>query len=79
MNKAPITYVTPINLRTCLEKYSDNFKLVLLIYPLHLCILQKLVDSHNQGCFFPAVLDIYILMQKHFYHLHIALHHSKMD
>ena len=79
VNKAPITYVTPINLSTCLDKYSDNFELVLLIYPLHLCILQKLVDSHNQGCFFPAILDVYILMQKHLYHLHIALHHSKMD
>ena len=58
VNKAPITYVTPINLSTCLVKYSDNFELVLLIYPLHLCSLQKLVDSHNQGCFFPAVLDV---------------------
>ncbi len=79
MNKDTINYVTPINLRTCLKKYSDNFELVFLIYPLHLCILQKLVDSYNQGRFFLSVLDVYILMQNHLYHLHIALHHSMMD
>jgi hypothetical protein len=66
VNKAPITYVTPINLRTCLEKYSENFELVLLINPLHLCILQKLFDSHNKGCFFPAVLVINILFKSIF-------------